>query len=195
MKKFNSPNYVKSWLNKHAVLNVITIILGIILVVYNFSLLDEIYNKDEKNLCYFLILILSACVVTAIFQNSKFAALQGNLLKNYLEINDNYISGIYTEKPKIADNDKYFKIGYNQIEKIEVKEPNFIMQEFHNLYIYHSGELIKLAIESPEQARTLILGHTRGAANQLYACACGNNVFFGQEKCEKCGRKFDWTKI
>lgn len=28
-----------------------------------------------------------------------------------------------------------------------------------------------------------------------YACACGNIVSFGQYKCEKCNRKFDWTKL
>lgn len=195
MKKFNSPDYVKSWFNKHGILNGITIVLGIILVIYNFSLLDELYYKDDKNLCYFLIVIFSLSVISAIFQLSKFAALQGNLLKNYLEITDNFISGIYTESPKTADNDKYFKIGYNQIEKIEIKNPSFTLQEFHNLYIYHSNGLIKLAIESPEQARTLILNHTKGNTNQLYACACGNNVYFGQERCEKCGRRFDWTKL
>ena len=198
MRKYNSSDYVKSWFNKQGILNAITIILGIIIVIYLITSLDELYHEDDKTLCYFLIAAFSLCVISAFFQNSKYATMQTNLLKNYLEINEKYISGIYTDTPKISDSDKYFKIEINQIEKMEIKEPgyfNCLMGDFYNFYIYHSSGLIKLAIESPEQAQTFILGHSKGNVNQPYACACGNYVYFGQERCEKCGRKFDWTKL
>ena len=195
MKKFNSSSYVKSKFNTYFILNLSSLVVGIIPIVYFITSLDENHNEDTKMLLYFLIVLLSLLCFYNIFNVFKSSTRQNNLLKNYLEINENYISGIYVDTPNIPDSDKYFKIEINQIEKVEIKEPKFLMNEFHNLYIYHSNGLIKLAIELPDQAQKLLLGKSNDITNQHYSCSCGNFVCFGQEKCEKCGTKFDWTKL
>lgn len=202
LRKFNFAEEVKGEIDKKIAFRVLLIPVAILWIGYYADKLANLnsWQNEDKFSCYFCIALGVMMIIAAFYENKRFSDIQGNLMKNTLEIKDTYISGIYTENPKTSDNDKYFKIEYNQIERLEVKDSNVKSGEYHNLYIYYTGGLVKLAIESPKEACSLIDAscHQRDPGNiiyQPYACPCGNTVHYGDAECPQCGRKFDWTKL
>lgn len=160
----------------------------------------ENYHKYEEGKALFVMfLVFGVIAIVGSYKNMIDAvALSAHVTKNKLEIKNTYLSGIYTESPKTSDNEKYFKIPYNKIEKIEVKEINIKAAAFHNFIIYHSEGLIKLTIDSPKVAKDIIcsmLAKGRTEA-QTYKCPkCETEILFGQLACKNCGQEFDWSKL
>ncbi len=176
-------------------------IIGIFIIIYYFS--KRYWMVDGGKMLFGIIIIIFIFAIINDFRTlNQTSIIISNINKNVLEIKNTYICGVFTDNPKITDNDKYFKLEYNQIDKIEIKNIDISMGEYHNFYIYSSTNLIKLAIESPDEAYTIILKAINQnnvdnlIATQAYKCPkCEEIVFYGQNNCENCGQIFDWSKL
>lgn len=180
--------------NKNLLLFVFNIIISISLLNY-FAPIRE--TSDNGDLLFgIVILICLVSIVSTLYVLINISKIHSNITKNELEINSKYISGICTENPKEQNSDKYFRLEYNQIDKIEIKDINFKTESYHNLYIHHKNGTTKLSINSPEEAISIILNiKSPTIQNQVYQCPnCSQLVYLGQNSCS-CGQSFDWTKL
>ncbi len=94
--------------------------------------------------------------------------------------------------------EKYFKIFYHQIEKIEVTKVNIELEEYYNFALYCSQGLIKITISKPEEAQEMIYSiiNNKTNSNQNYYCPnCKNAIVYGQQRCSVCGQLFDWNRL
>ena len=130
------------------------IIGGIVLIIYLSK--GSYHTEEDKTIT---MVIGGAFAISAFISfraMSKIGVVVTNLQKNLLEITSTGISGVYTENPSIADNAKYFKIPYEEIDKIEIDNTNITLEEYHNFIIYYQNGMIRLSIQSPEIAKSEI---------------------------------------
>ncbi|MBQ8495281.1 MAG: hypothetical protein IJ465_05960 [Clostridia bacterium] len=140
---------------KHVRLFTVSLIVTFILSIWVYS--KGYYRQDEWKA---LLIIVAIAVIISLVTNCMMAATYSkvslNLTKNILEIKSTYISGVYTVNPKVPNNEQYFKIPYDQIERIEITGTDIKTEQFHNFTIYHTGGIIKLALAAPDDAKRTI---------------------------------------
>ena len=193
-------NEVDSKLKKTILLFLGNIIITCLLLYWLYA--ENLLNEDGGKTLFVLFLICGVVSVVSTYRSlTNLSTFSTNLNKNKLEIKNTYVSGIYTEDPKSSTGEKYFKIPYGEIEKIEVTETNIKMGSLHNFTIYHSGGLVKLAIDLPTKAKDMIYeklesNKMAGQKSQAWKCPkCEKAIVSGQAMCENCGQMFDWSKM
>ena len=138
-------------LAKRSLIMLIAMFLCAVMLVFLFG--REAYDAGKEEYAYFFAIVGIAAVVLTGRDTIKLSNIGTNLSKNQLELNDTGVSGVYTDNPKVAGNEKYISIEYSQIDRVEVKEPNAgeikFMGAYHNCYIYCKHGLVKFCIDDP----------------------------------------------
>ena len=157
--KFNNLaafcNELESKANKKAIVLIASIFVTIIFLLLLYS--KGYHNEDGGKMLFALLIIVDAIsLFTGYKEINELTTMLANFKKNELEIKSTYLSGIYTENPKVTNNEKFFRIPYNEIEKIETRATYIKTGDYYNFIIYYSGGIIKLTIATPEDARKMI---------------------------------------
>lgn len=113
-------------------------------------------NYEQNAMVVIFPIIAAISIVSSIISINQWSIVLGNIRKNELEITDTYISGVYTDCLTKSDTQKYFRIQYEKIDKIEVRQPDVQAKSFHNFFIYHENGLVQLSIETPNKAKETI---------------------------------------
>ncbi len=166
IKKFGySRDVAEKIYNGKKGLNIYMVISGVGESILFFIIIgyiaDNFYLSDSGVLMFFVLMELLSVPSTIWFgySSKKLSNAYENLFRNELHIMRDCICGLHTDPMTSPNSERYFRIKYDEINRIEIDYPDYKQARYTNLNIYHTGVggVVRLAIEEPNEAMKLMV--------------------------------------